>query len=189
MKMEEFKTNLNLKLKGVYPDKVERLVVIDKISCQRNEFRSILKSTGRDGIDQLLDYLDECGFYYRPSSDVRHHNYPGGLLEHSLGVYKNMLKSSLPESYNDSVKIVGLLHDVCKCDKFYFVGRSIMSHSRDGHGSRSIRILTKFSIKLTTDEYHAIRYHMRELHRNSHPLRIAVVKADKKDAAESRSKV
>lgn len=185
MTTKEFQDSLRFKFRSWYPDKEIRQNKIRRIVCQRERFREILKSTGRAGIDELLEFLDQCGFYYRPSSAVSHHNYPGGLLEHSLGVYGKMQQSSLHDSYDESIKIVGLLHDVCKCDMFYFAGWRIRKHPRIGHGSRSVRIVKKFGIRLSPEEYRAIRYHMRDIDRHTEALAAALVKADRKDSAEA----
>ena len=133
---------------------------MERISKLREEFQRLLSGIKRDGIAELMEYLDECGFYYRPSSGKRHHNYPGGLAEHCLGVYRKMLNCKLDGISEDSIKLVGLLHDLCKCDMFYFQGRNIRQHMRQGHGSRSVRILNRLGVMLTPEEYRAIRYHM-----------------------------
>ena len=80
---------------------------------------------------------------------------------------------------------------------FYFVGRSIHKHKRDGHGRRSVRILKRYGVTLSPEEYRAIRYHMGSS-RNAErlkdpgfakavtePLRKAVSEADHHDAAEA----
>ena len=38
----------------------------------------------REGIEKLLDYLDQCDFYTAPSSGSYHLNEDGGLCKHSL---------------------------------------------------------------------------------------------------------
>jgi hypothetical protein len=97
----------------------------------------------------------------------------------------------------DSIKIVGLFHDLCKCDMFFFVGRSIHKYKRDGHGRRSVRILKRYGVTLSPEEYRAIRYHMGSSRNTerlkdpgfakavTEPLRKAVSKADHEDAAEA----
>ena len=160
MTQEEFKSNVRIGLNGWYGTVQTEDAAVERIWKNREEFRALLEPVKRDGIPELLDYLDECGFYYRPSSDTRHHNYPGGLAEHCLGVYKKMALSPIVKDKPESVKIVGLFHDLCKCDQFYFQGRRIRSHRVDGHGSRSVRLLRKFGVQLDEYEFRAIRYHM-----------------------------
>ena len=155
-----FKSIVYHKLSGWYSRQEWEDMAVERICKVRDEFRNLLSEIRRDGIPQLLEYLDECGFYYRPSSGKRHHNYPGGLAEHCLGVYEKMQKCKVSGAGEDSIKLAGLFHDLCKCDMYYFNGRTILHHSRHGHGSRSVRLLRKLGVVLTSEEYRAIRYHM-----------------------------
>jgi hypothetical protein len=194
MTQEEFKSSVRAGLNGWYSSKQYEDDAVERICSVRDQFRKLLGSVHRDGIPSLLDYLDECGFYYRPSSARRHHNYPGGLAEHCLGVYKQMARMPVAKQMPDSVKVVGLLHDMCKCDQFRFEGRAILSKKVSGHGSRSIRIIKQCGVQLDEYEYRAIRYHMRRSASQSRrsdpqydravsePLRRAVCKADTIDA-------
>ena len=197
MNRAEFEARVRYKLRGWYSRKEYEDMAVERISKLRDEFHSLLADVNRPGMADLLDYLDECGFYYRPSSDTRHHNYPGGLAEHCLGVYRKMSVENIKGTSEDSIKIVGLFHDLCKCDMFYFVGRSIHKHKRDGHGRRSVRILKRYGVTLSPEDYRAIRYHMGSS-RNAErlkdpgfakavtePLRKAVSEADHDDAAEA----
>ena len=202
MNRTEFEASVRCNLRGWYLEKEHEDGAVRRISKLRDAFHSLLAEISRPGMDGLLDYLDECGFYFRPSSDKRHHNYPGGLAEHCLGVYRKMSEKNLVGVSEDSVKIVGLFHDLCKCDMFYFVGRSIRSHRRKGHGSRSVRLLERYGVSLSPEEFRAIRYHMGSAHDAARlkdpefakavtePLRKAVSKADRDDSAEyyARSK-
>lgn len=197
MNSTDFETRVRHKLRGWYSRKEYEDMAVERIIKLRDEYHTLLADVDRPGIAELLDYLDECGFYYRPSSDKRHHNYPGGLAEHCLGVYKKMSARNLQGVSEDSVKIVGLFHDLCKCDMFYFIGRNILSHRRDGHGRRSVRILKRYGVTLSPEEYRAIRYHMGSSHNVerlkdpefaravTEPLRKAVSNADHDDAAEA----
>jgi hypothetical protein len=197
MNRAEFEARVRYKLRGWYSRKEYEDMAVERISKLRDEFHSLLADVDRSGMTDLLDYLDECGFYYRPSSDIRHHNYPGGLAEHCLGVYRKMSEENIKGISEDSIKIVGLFHDLCKCDMFYFVGRSIHKHKRDGHGRRSVRILKRYGVTLSPEEYRAIRYHMGSSRNTerlkdpgfakavTEPLRKAVSKADHEDAAEA----
>ena len=54
----------------------------------KNEIVSLLKEVKREGIENLIDFLDRTDFYTAPSSTRFHGSYEGGLLEHSLNVYK-----------------------------------------------------------------------------------------------------
>ena len=93
---------------------------------KREHFVETLSSTGRKGIEQVIAKLRELGFFEAPASSRFHLSCKGGLLEHSLNVYKAamMLREQAvkarPELEDqlpvDSVAICTLLHDVCKTD-------------------------------------------------------------------------
>ena len=163
--IETFKTRVRRKIAGWYSNPEFEDKAVDRIATQREEIIALLKSTERDGIDEVLRYLDDSGFYYRASSPNKHHNWPGGLAEHSLGTCKLALQRAgdLPRN---SVIIAAMLHDTCKSDRFWFRGRSIRKHTPkcemdDRHSVRSIVILKNCGLQLTTPEYLAIRWHMK----------------------------
>ena len=45
-----------------------------------------LKSTKRNGIENLIQYLSDSDFYKAPASTKYHGCYEGGLAEHSVNV-------------------------------------------------------------------------------------------------------
>jgi len=148
----------------------------DYIVVEKEEFGKILLSTGRDGITDLLRYLESTDFFTAPSSTKYHDTEPGGLLHHSLNVYGNLIRlnSIFQGSYpEDTLKIVGLLHDICKANFYkrdfknvkvegiwtqqHYI--SIEDQLPLGHGEKSVILLQRF-IKLTDDEIMTIRWHM-----------------------------
>ena len=82
----------------------------------------LLRLTGRDGIENLLAFLnDESDFFTAPASTKHHLAYKGGLAKHSYNVFK--CAKSLAERYDftskiDSVIITALTHDFCKIDYY-----------------------------------------------------------------------
>ena len=84
------------------------------------QFESLLRSTGRDGIENLIDFIRKSDFYTAPASSRFHNCHEGGLLEHTMNVYHCLLnkkenpvfKDALPE--DSSLIIIALLHDLCK---------------------------------------------------------------------------
>lgn len=93
----------------------------------KQEFINLLRSTNRPGIDELINWLDtKSDFFTAPASCFYHGAYPGGLVAHSLNVYKaakqiQQMASSLalPEKNvmsipEDSLIICALMHDLCK---------------------------------------------------------------------------
>ena len=160
--------------------------MIDKISLNKEKFITLLKSTNREGIDDVIDSLDSMGFFEAPASSVNHLNVKGGLVEHSLNVYnmaskfkekileeKPNLAEFLPD---DSIIIAALLHDVCKTEIYKptvkkrkndlgyweeYPGYEVdYSDFPIGHGEKSVIMLLRMGFDLTDDEIYAIRWHM-----------------------------
>ncbi len=103
-----------------------------KHAALKAEFIELLKSTGRENIDELLKYLETTDFYKAPARKEHGCAYPGGLLEHSLDVYHVLKEMATPglgtygnamatdvNITSDSLIIVALLHDLCKIGTFY----------------------------------------------------------------------
>ena len=132
--------------------------------CEKNRalIVSLLLSTERKGIDNVIRYLDDNGFFVVPSSIYRHHNWRGGLAQHSLGVYQRAIHTA-ENITKDNVIIAALMHDICKAAKLYYDENwNIHRHHTHihGHGFRSVKILELCGMELTEDERMAIRWHM-----------------------------
>lgn len=135
-----------------------------QIDCNRREIVRLLISTQREGIVNVIDYLYTSGFFSAPSSINRHHNWRGGLAQHSLGVYNKLkflnLSNNIPE---ESLILCALLHDICKASILHYdANGNIMKRAIHikGHGYRSIKLLEMLDLKLNKDERLAIRWHM-----------------------------
>lgn len=147
-----------------------------------DEIRSRLMSTEREGMVELLDYMQEIGFLTAPASSQFHGAYEGALAEHSLNVLKAAEKLGVAwlggVKYNliqDSVIICALLHDVGKCGQFgkplyvpnilksgkpsdakpYEINKDLMTLP---HEVVSVVEIMKF-IDLTPEEQQAIAWH------------------------------
>ena len=141
-----------------------------------------LKSTNREGMDDLIKFLDESDFFYAPASTKYHGAYEGGLAEHSVNVldallaYDDMLKTTygMPKEDENSKIIVALLHDVCKINTYKtktmwrkdnqgkwesYIGYERNPDLAMGHGTKSVFLIQKY-IKLTDYEAQAILWHM-----------------------------
>jgi len=146
----------------------------------KEQIETILESTNRGGIENILTWLEDSDFYKAPASTKYHNNHKGGLAEHSLSVYKTLdiiskiFGIDIPD---DTLKIVGLLHDVCKVDIYkgvkveippkrmsVFVKETIQYKHNDtlplGHGEKSVIQLIDNGLSLTKQEMLMIRWHM-----------------------------
>lgn len=148
----------------------------------RDQIRKLLLDTKRDGMSDLLDYMDEIGFFTAPASTQFHGAYNGALAEHSMNVCllastiaKTWLRPDDYENLYDSVVICSLLHDLGKCGQF---GKSLyvpnvlksgkISDTKPFERNKDLSTLphevvscieiTKF-IDLTEDEQLAIAWH------------------------------
>ena len=88
-------------------------------------FRDALMKTKREGMTDLLDFIQDIGFLDAPCSGGNHLAKKGGLLEHSVNVLKYAEKIGVAllggAEYNkvqDSVVIAALLHDLGKCGDY-----------------------------------------------------------------------
>ena len=150
----------------------------NKDSSPQLKFISLLSSTKRKGIEELVSYLkSETDFFEAPASSNNHGNYKGGLLEHSLVVYDN-LKTILTVFHvdvnEDTLIIASLLHDLCKANFYKADTRNVKNEHGQwekvpyfsiddetplGHGEKSALILQRY-IPLTMEEVMVIRWHM-----------------------------
>ena len=85
----------------------------------KEKITELLLSTNREGMDKLVEHMENGGFFTAPCSTRYHLSKEGGLAEHSLNVYENALRISgglgRPEEVlRDSLIIVSLLHDLGK---------------------------------------------------------------------------
>ena len=153
---------------------------------KKERFIELLRSTGRQGIEEVINYLEESGFFTAPASTKYHLSFEGGLMEHCMNVYnmavamrgpivamKPEMEEKLPEK---SIIIAALLHDVCKAKiykktKKWDFGKdgnpveqekytTNYSEMPFGHGEKSVIILLDLGLKMTVDEMVAIRWHM-----------------------------
>ena len=100
----------------------------------KEEYINLLNGINREGMDKLIEFLENSDFFTAPASTRYHGAWEGGLLAHSMKVYE-ILKTKTEDS--DAVKIVALLHDICKTN-FYKTINIIqkISYERRGRGRK-----------------------------------------------------
>ena len=91
----------------------------------KEEFLKILRTVKREGLEDFIRFLENTDFFTAPASTRFHGDYAGGLVEHSMKVYEILVEkvknsSKKIDVSDDTLKIVALLHDVCKAN-FYKV--------------------------------------------------------------------
>ena len=141
----------------------------------------------RNGLQELLEWLEETDFYEAPASTRFHLMCEGGLCQHSINVF-NRLKSeyekegffelkTLEETAKtmESLAVVALFHDLCKVNFYSVSERNVKNEYGEwikvpyyavdnrsilvGHGYKSARLVNKY-MDITDEEYMAIVHHM-----------------------------
>ena len=149
-------------------------------STNRQQFENLISTfVKRDGIDDLMKWLKGSDFFTAPASRAYHGAYPGGLCQHSLNVYGELLwlLKAYPEikCSEESSAIIALLHDLCKVNFYASEKRNRKNELGQweqydsykieekfkfgGHGSKSVFIIQQF-MRLTPEEAVAINCHM-----------------------------
>ena len=143
----------------------------------------------REGLQQILEYLETTDFYTAPSSTKFHLNVEGGLCQHSINVFQTALSvyhtivepaikaGTSPftkEISDESIAIAALFHDLCKINVYHltekwrkdannkwesYQGYEFKDYLPMGHGEKSVFMLRNY-FKLTPDEILAVRWHM-----------------------------
>ncbi len=143
----------------------------------KEEMINLLSTIDREGIKDVISFLEKSDFFTAPASTKFHGAYEGGLLEHSLKVYEILKKKLSDNNMNiseDTIKIVALLHDICKANFYKVDYRNAKNEMGEwekvpyytvddtipyGHSEKSVMMLTEY-MKLTNEEKYAIRWHM-----------------------------
>ena len=82
-----------------------------------------LKATKRPGMNKLLAYMGEIGFFTAPASGGNHLCCEGGLVVHTANVmmlaekFGKMLFGQNYKEYRNSLRIAAGLHDLGKCGR------------------------------------------------------------------------
>ena len=142
---------------------------------KREEFISLFSMyVHRDGADKLMSWLEESSFFSDPASTKYHGAYDGGLCEHSVNVWQELVRllKAYPEIKvsAETAAIIALLHDVCKIGCYkqelrnkkvngVWVQQPTYVFQEDfcfgGHGSKSVYLIQKH-MALTDEEAVAI---------------------------------
>lgn len=144
----------------------------------KEEFEEIYQSKiTRKGSAELLEWLNTTDFFTAPASTKFHCACEGGLVQHSVNVYKTLVERYFePETDSEeSFAICGLLHDVCKAQFYKVSSRNVKNEETGawekqpyfsvedsfpyGHGEKSVFLIERF-LRLKTSEAMAIRWHM-----------------------------
>ena len=140
-------------------------------------------------IKRILDWLRTTDFYTSPASTKYHDSAVGGLLDHTLKAYNELVglrsvpkfDSVVSDCWYSAVFVI-LVHDWCKIGRYEFYLKYVKNPDTDaweqvpafkykdddlthlGHGTQSLITAMQFCnsklTSLTFDEMAAIRWHM-----------------------------
>lgn len=153
---------------------------MEQIEIEKNKetFLKIARENiKREGLEELLTWLISTDFFESPASTKFHSAEAGGLCFHSLNVYYR-LKALAEQEFGDevnleSVAIIALFHDVCKCCTYKVEYRNVKENDvwvkkpyyafddalPYGHGEKSVYMINGY-MRLTREEALAINWHM-----------------------------
>ena len=154
-------------------------ITLEQQRDNRKEYLRLLSGAAHSDVPNCFyDYLEGTVFWVAPASTKYHENYAGGLVVHSLNVYRYL--SDLNEHHElglslKSVVKVSLLHDLCKTNFYRLAPKNkklddgrwvrVQEYTVNddfpiGHGEKSLAIALRHGIILSDNEILAIRWHM-----------------------------
>lgn len=138
----------------------------DRIDQFRQLFAEVFNG---EAIQHFVNELSGMGFFDAPASTKYHGNYSGGLFDHSYEVTVALLKLTeqlhLHWKRKESPYIVGMFHDLCKCDQYTYDQKEKAWKYKPnllltGHGDKSVILTQTIVPDMTAEEILCIRWHM-----------------------------
>lgn len=155
------------------------------IDIEKNKeiaLKTLRANVTRDGIEDLIQWLESSDFFTAPASTRFHLAFDGGLCLHSIHVLDRLMEemgcqyngiANAPYS-KETITLVALCHDLCKIGFYKKDTRNVKNEAGKweqvpyfkveeqfayGHGEKSAFLLNGF-MKLSFEEAQAIRFHM-----------------------------
>lgn len=100
----------------------------EQIETNWNYLKGLLLSTKREGMDKLVEYIEGTDFKLSPASTQYHHSYIGGLVVHTIEVYKNAVELNKAMKFNlkdEQIIVAAVLHDLCKANSYDTYKRNV----------------------------------------------------------------
>lgn len=139
-----------------------------KIYLFHNEWKikCYLRFTKTEGMESLIKFMKQNGFFEAPCSAGHHLNCDGGLAAHVISVLDfatdTACRYSIPIHPHSIIKCA-LLHDICKMFFYQKVNdkweKTVQGKVTPFHAEASLKIIESF-IKLTKLEREMILWHM-----------------------------
>ena len=116
--------------------------MVDLREANKIRFLKLVNSIKRQGanIPALIEWLENSDFYTAPASTNYHNSVEGGLLDHTLKVYNNLVSlyrlkfpdESKSQELQESLFVVAALHDLDKVNKYERTYRNVKVYCDDG---------------------------------------------------------
>ena len=130
----------------------------------KQTFIDLVNSIQREGFykEKLLYKLENSDFYTAPASTVFHNSFEGGLLDHTLNVYYQLVnlvqRNHITTYSDDTLKIVALFHDISKMNFYEVYVRNVKKYSDKGRNSDAMGKFDwsaekGYKVKEATDRY------------------------------------
>lgn len=132
----------------------------------------------REGIFDLMGWLETTDFFTAPASTRYHLSREGGLCQHSINVFNSLvtvMKAFGIKTTRETAAIITLFHDICKADTYKVNFRNAKDENGQwqkvpyfafeeqfcygSHGGKSVFLIQKF-MPLSDEEAVAINCHM-----------------------------
>ena len=141
---------------------------------RREEFKLFMDDIlgESNSMTDIIKCLDKLDYFNAPASIKHHGSYFGGLYDHSYEVTIQLLdltkKLDLKWDRPESPYIIGMFHDICKCqtykrvpkdsehDEWIYDDHTLMP----GHGDVSVILTQQILGPLTDEEIMCVRWHM-----------------------------
>jgi len=111
--------------------------------------------------------VDGTDFFTAPASTCFHNNFKGGLMEHSMQVYKLLKEKNKRYKLglsDDTIFVTGMFHDLSKIHTYKWIEEAKIyekiNHPILKHGELSVQLLREKLGFLKENEVAMIRYHM-----------------------------
>lgn len=148
----------------------------EQIENNWNYLKGLLLSTKREGIENLVEYIEKTDFKLSPASTQYHHSFIGGLVAHTIEVYKNAVELNKAMKFkikDEQLILASVLHDLCKANSYDTYKRNVKENGTwkevdaftfndkwpIGHASKSV-IIAQMFIKLDDLEVSLMIGHM-----------------------------
>lgn len=135
-------------IRDFYYMEVKVMLDNNRVNSNKEEFISLLRKITREGanIDKLIEKLESSDFFTAPASTQYHGAYEGGLCDHCLNVYYNMMhlfKYKAPilgitKDCEESIIILSLLHDISKMNLYVQSTKNVKVYSPQGNKTDSM---------------------------------------------------